>query len=322
MPGCTRRRSAFTLIELLVVIAIIAILIGLLLPAVQKVRMAAWRVECANQMKQIGLAMHNYENNRGSFPPGWLDTQTNVMPNVGSKSVWVLLLPYMEQESLYSKWQHDKAWNSTAVKDGVSNYQLSRQELPFMRCPATPITWQKGMGNDQYKGGCEYVVAAEIGGSVASGFGIPSSPGSTSSDYHKYRRGFFRRRNDVPGGGLPQPLGSKVHEVTDGLTHTFAIFEDVGRPDQWKYGKLVASGVYSDQEKWPDPLTRIVMEVWENNRTYNIHNGNEIYSFHPGGMNTLMADGTVRFFRNNLKPKTFYALFTREMGDIPGSEAD
>src|SRR3954471_3770401 len=100
----SRRRRGLTLIELLVVIAIIAVLIGLLLPAVQKVREAAARAQCASNLKQIALAAHNYEGINGKFPTGARPSLVvNGVPTTGT-NVWVELLPYVEQDNLHRRW--------------------------------------------------------------------------------------------------------------------------------------------------------------------------------------------------------------------------
>src|ERR1700676_3210772 len=136
--SCTpRRKTGFTLIELLVVIAIIGILIALLLPAVQQVREAASKLQCANNLKQIGLALHSYHDANKQFPPGYIDGNTNPAStpdnDVGPGWGWAaFLLPYLEERNVFTQINF-----SQRIGVGV-NAQISQQPLTFYQCPSDP----------------------------------------------------------------------------------------------------------------------------------------------------------------------------------------
>src|SRR5215472_11215098 len=130
-PLYSRTRSGFTLIELLVVIGIIAVLIGLLLPAVQKVRAAAARAQCLNNLKQIGLASHNYHGDHGRFPTGArLSVNVGGRPT-GGTNLWVELLPYFEQDNLYKKWDYYDNRNNVAGGRNATQAQV----IKILLCP-------------------------------------------------------------------------------------------------------------------------------------------------------------------------------------------
>ena len=338
MPFPTRSRKGFTLIELLVVIAIIAILIALLLPAVQQAREAARRSSCINNMKQLGLALHNYNETHGVLPPGCINgagsaalgdqAATNGLNHTG----FTLLLPYIDQAPLYNKWNFNIASGGatngyfTSVAGGWpnTNTPLGQVILPALLCPSdegqtpevrTDASWMAtnaARSNYLFCGGSHYC-------------GWPGR-----GLYSAYRES----ANAMASGITTQSQGmfgfngaAKFKSVTDGLSNSIAMTEGCiyGRRDD-AYSPLWAQhrvyGTFAVNHPSSDP-SHI------NNKRYHINGPYDalgatgagaaddprIYvgvasSVHEGGCHVLMGDGAVRFLSENMD-NTQYALLTR-----------
>jgi prepilin-type processing-associated H-X9-DG protein/prepilin-type N-terminal cleavage/methylation domain-containing protein len=217
-------RSAFSLIELLVVIGIISILIGLLLPAVQKVREAASRASCQNNLKQFGLALHNFEDVNGYLPPGMV-TEKDLQDCY--HTAFTYLLPYLEQNGIYNLCQFDMQWYNPA------NYNEVEQQARVFFCPSnrtkgvldlTPFVKQWGTSMPPFVGACDYVLCkgANAGFSVNPSLIPPQA------------RGIFNLcQANFPGNTGPQWLPTpffqvRLTDISDGLSNTFAIGEGTG----------------------------------------------------------------------------------------------
>ncbi len=344
------RRNGFTLIELLVVIAIIAVLIGLLLPAVQKVREAASRMTCQNNLKQIGLAMHNFANVNGDR-----------FPMAGEASIgghWsAFLLPYIEQESLFRAitFSNDSIHYSSITPSYpkaslsspqavVRNIAACETYLSIFRCPSMDVpehildasTWdQPDSWYVQERVPSSYLGC--ISGYATNDFRPRRSPVREQPNYHANLDGIMVTRypnNLVSQGGMAH-IG--IMEVTDGTSNTVLVGEAVpqktleptredfngGRKDHWYIagddmdnyegvdwsefcGSLGVAINYqlSDQ---PGPGMRSAYEVSFGSR-------------HTGGANFVMADGSVRFLRDNIEENTRRALGSRARGEVIAAE--
>lgn len=306
-----RRRRAFTLIELLVVIVIIAILIGLLLPAIQKVRDAAARLQCQNNMKQLGLALHNFHDANRVFPAsGW--TRQGPGNPQGRFVGWrPLTLPYIEQENLQKLYDFEVNWwegtNPTAAAVPVKTYL----------CPSVPERF-------------EVLTAVAKPPRPAMSFPVPLAP----TDYEALmgvhvtvnpaiytttnRFAVMHRNSQV-----------RIIDITDGTTNTVMVVECGGRPLTYRR-RSVDRSVRNDQgQGWADSEGPFSLDGTSQDgfafegvnpptgaMAINGTNWNEPYAFHVGGANCLFADGHVRFIRETIPLEVFAALSTRAAGEV------
>ncbi|HTU90644.1 MAG TPA: DUF1559 domain-containing protein [Gemmataceae bacterium] len=337
------RRNAFTLIELLVVMAIIAILLGLLLPAVQKVREAAARAKCANNLKQIGLALHNYHGVNQCFPQAYKpllapDPTAPSGANVFGAGVFVLILPYMEQENVYRMIDVTKAALSS-VNMPPANPAYSTPIQTFL-CPSAP-----GQPTVDY--------SAELVQSF-NNFGVSVSypPGLIfgRTDY----AADAGMEADLPGINInagasiiAEPPDGPVcfTAISDGTSNTIMVVEDAGRPTWYgSKGMATQAGGYAAGPDgpcpqgggaWADPLNYIATNgsdpsgsgiaagggfdglpaaPWSCSE--NCSNDSEIFAFHIGGGNMLFGDGSVRFVQSGLTMAQMQVLLSRAGGEV------
>ncbi len=281
------RRLAFTLVELLVVIAIIGILIALLLPAIQAAREAARRSSCQNNIRQVGLAMHNYmDANKNRLPPGYSNTPRG--------SFHTFILPYLEESTAFKSYDFKKDWNDPANRKAVDT------NIPVFVCPTAP-------GGDDRQFISDYCINTTL---TSGMIGNMMSQGALPSTFKKtdITGAFF------PKGGVGKPI--RVSTIADGLSKTLALFEDAGRP--YQYGTNAGGTVYNGE------LSTSLDCRWASNGNWyvshdfpynNRHNGNENYGFHTGGSMTIRCDSSVMFVTEDMDHLSYFALFSANNGD-------
>lgn len=314
-----RGQRAFTLVELLVVIAIIGVLVALLLPAVQAAREAARRTQCTNNMKQIGLAVLNYESAKKVLPPSHTQNPRH--------NFVAYILPYMEQNNVAAQFDLKKHWDFSTPdpNDNDNNKIANSTAIAAMKCPTTPNV------ETRLVSGADYAIAIKISNNANKAkktlLAMNPSPitnrGADSDDIDGPWSSMLRVRFD--GVGKYDPI--KISQVADGMSNSFMIMEDAGRPEKFNQFKQLEAGITNAESTTADATGRNwadhqsfydVHELCGGTQMMNCMNDNEIYSFHEGACNFTMGDGSVKYVQENIDPEVFISLFTRAGGDIVG----
>jgi len=336
--GMTKKmKKGFTLIELLVVIAIIAILIALLLPAVQQAREAARRSQCKNNLKQIGLALHNYHETGGTLPPGLINAV-----HVGNQNqfAWsLMILPFLDQHPLYKKFVTTTNLNDSAGAN--QNAQLAQEILTAYRCPSDTGEEQAEqiagflMGTSNYPGnfGVGDPNSPFAAGPPATG-GIDATQNmarncqgifgqntkvrfrdvkdGTSNCFFVGERRMGRTCNAVDAGGLASKLGTP--DITAGITSHCSFW--AGTAADTAFVTIVGTTTLGlpERDNVPGPTLKIKLPTTLHQDDTSIG----FNSYHTGGAHFLMGDGTVRFITENLDERTYQNLSRRSDGATLG----
>lgn len=295
----------FTLVELLVVIAVIGLLIALILPAVQAAREAARRISCHNNQRQIALALHNYHDTQGTFPP-------LSIPGLGHS--WpTLILNQLEQGALQSTYRMNMPWND------IHNQPAITTPIAVLQCPSTPG------GNrrlDEFSPGRFAAV-------------LDYAP--TAMDNVAYTGNSLVEPGERRGVMLVD-IGTRLADITDGTSHTILTLEDAGRPEYWTTGRRRGPTSTNDGcsnadvvggraggAGWADPKNSFSVHSFSRSGLecpgpcfINCTNNNEPYSFHPSGVVASFADCSVRFIPDSISVTTFAAQVTRAGGESYG----
>ncbi|MGF1582840.1 MAG: DUF1559 domain-containing protein [Gemmataceae bacterium] len=333
-------RKGFTLIELLVVIAIIAILVGLLLPAVQKVREAANRLTCQNNLKQIGIALHNYQSAHDDYFPGGLQMPGSSSAQTYSTTFFVEILPYIEQNAVYEKWDFSHMERNPAASAGRSNVHSSD---PNLSLAATEI--------GTYVCPSDFFEENPFFLAASPGFGSSSNTNPIGGYYHGTSYAgvfgtysFFPRWMNGgenvgmlfgtgPGSQPEQTRGRNVamtiEDCRDGTSNTFFVgekyhddpnYNDIGffgaKIHQWSaWGWMGGDKGYACV--FGSSLVPINFQTPEGASNITDHDTrlNAFGSGHTGGANFLLVDGSVRFVREKIAMSTYADLCNRKDGN-------
>jgi len=303
-----RCRRGFTLIELLVVIAIIAILIALLLPAVQQAREAARRSACKNNLKQLALAMHNYETTHRTFPPGYIHKfgpsgTPEQQANHAGLAWGAMVLPQLELTPLFEEFN-----SNVPVWDAV-NLTARETELPVFLCPSDPYSAGRFVVRDDTVSPVEQYAAA----SYAANWG-PSEAVTNLDDTPLQSRGVFYRNSST-----------RVRDITDGLSNTLAIGERTNGPlsdsvtlGGHSYFETAWSAAVRESTDYPDDHGHMVL--FETQFRPNEPGGDDkgLSAPHAGMCQFALTDGSVRAISENIDAAIYNALGTRSGEELLG----
>jgi prepilin-type N-terminal cleavage/methylation domain-containing protein/prepilin-type processing-associated H-X9-DG protein len=311
-------RGGFTLIELLVVIAIIAVLIGLLLPAVQKVREAAARIKCQNNLKEIGLGIMNYESAMNGLPPSRTTGTGAGAPYFPYQHSWsAAVLPYIEQTNTFNLYNYKANWNATV------NYPAIRTYMPLFNCPSTPDQPRADLTIASAPSAGDYHAVNAIKcfvGINCFGYAMPTCR-------PPYTGGIADDPRLV--GAMRRDQNTRIAEITDGTSNTILVAEDAGRPAFYNSLRQIVAPIPGKEGGWADPNGAFSIDGsnpdGRNDPTgaivpgpcaLNCSNNSEVYSFHTGGANAVFADGSVHFLSYGMDLCVLSALCTRAGGEV------
>jgi len=315
------RTFGFTLVELLVVIAIIGILIALLLPAVQQAREAARRMSCSNNLRQIGLACHNYHDTFGTFAPGRLTYDGTNSDGDSTKIVTgflAMILPFVEQGNLLDLYDQRYGFDDTV------NQQAANTEVDAYLCPSAPddrttplyAGWNMGWTNDVSMLDPDLTgIATDYQG--VRGIHILDDSGNWSDANSKT--------------GILSENATKFADIVDGTSNTIMLFEMAGKPSNWVDGKKVevTAAQFYGYGPWVGNNGVMIFNYssdgtqhWDEapdcNHYINKNNESAPYSFHPGVVMVMLADGSTRTIPETIESRTFVNLSMKADGNVLG----
>ncbi len=339
-------RKGFTLIELLVVIAIIAVLVGLLLPAVQKVREAAARMSCSNNLKQLGLALHNFNSTYGYFPRynyDFLTAPDPAFPTLTSgNSLFSRILPYVEQGNVAATFNLNLSNSDPAnLPPPVGPSIAGIQQLKILLCPSSPgdlvvdygpyfqaKTPFNPTGAPMPLGRTDYVATA----GVYNTFLTACAPATSASAGDSSNSGWIGALG--PKGKGPND-GVRVGDITDGTSNTTMLGESGGGQNVYYLGARQpiswSPAFLAFNSAWGDPNAAVRVRAADatgqhedagcfaiNVRNYStLGTGpRQLYSFHVGGVNMLRCDGSVFFMQQSIAPPTLAAIISKSAGEV------